>query len=171
MGLDGWMGTALRPSPFSCYAGGMKTSNRVRVALELAGAMVLVTAFAACEKSQSPSESTTGEQITLKEVLSPVEQLVLKLVNSGYTRGLDQNDYYLSYRAAPPETVVIVLKHVENGESKRLKEIIESAKGVIQRMATRDYGMRDLKIEVESTRLPPEEIPERLRKSGTSESP
>lgn len=133
--------------------------------------MLLMPPLAACDKSPAPAESTTGEQITLKEVLSPVEQLVLKLVNSGYTRGLDQNDYYMSYRAAPPETVVIILKHVENGESKRLKEIIESAKGVIQRMAVRDYGMRDLKIEVESSQLSPDEIPERFRKSGTSESP
>ena len=133
--------------------------------LLLGGFLVGSIPLTGCDHQPS---APTGEQITLKEELTPVEKLVLRLVNSGYARGLDQNDYYLSFRAMPPETVVIILKHSDSNKTKKLAEIIESAKGVIIRMGKQDFGIRDLKVEEEVSRLSPEDLPERLQNRMSS---
>lgn len=108
---------------------------------------------------------------------APLEKLASDL-EEAYRRRIDINGYAMNYRAEPPDTIVIVVKHYPTVNRRNMTDAVESAKNLIRGMAHDKYGMIHVNIDVQTSeaaipnnaremeRLERERKLERNRRSG-----
>jgi hypothetical protein len=84
---------------------------------------------------------------------NPLDRLVLKLQNEGYTRGLDKNAFSLDYRVRHPDTVIVVVRTTPKADTLEVKTLINNARELIQGVGRDQFQLDDIRVEVDQKPL------------------
>ena len=108
---------------------------------------LLGVAGISCNSSPAPSGETRGLEN------QPIQLLVRRLHNQGYTRSLDNNAYELTYRAVPPKTVVVILKTTSKADPNVIRNVSSSVVDLIKRVGKTEFGLDEVDVEIERSSL------------------